>query len=96
MRRLKRWTDRLLLRVVFWWLYGKDVRDLFREIVRSVRDDVRVPVYGRDQIRYGREARRDEAVYRAQRLAQDFFNLSDKQVNLGVEIAYQLGAPRKR
>jgi hypothetical protein len=73
---------RLAIRFLFWLLIGESWH-LFMDISEQVAADPGIPVYGADQVRFGREARRDEAVHR-----MSGAGLSDSQVNLGCELVY--------
>lgn len=75
---LTKWAIRLLAYLVIGSAWGE-----FLKVSAEVADDPRIPIYGKDQFRFGREARRDEAVHRA-----GYTNLSDSQINLGCELAY--------
>jgi hypothetical protein len=80
-KRLIRWTVRFLA----YLLYSKEQWERLGTCIDSVSSCVGIPVYGPDQNRYGREARRDAAVHVAQSLVT---GLSDSQINLGCELAY--------
>ena len=78
---LARWTIRFLL----WLLYTKAERLIFRSIARSVSTDEGIPIYGKDQPRFGRDARRDRAVEMSQEVLPW---LQDSKRNLGCELTY--------
>jgi hypothetical protein len=73
---------RLVIRFLAFLILGKHW-PAFLDIANQVSNDPRIPIYGSDQIRYGREARRDEAAHRLSNLG-----MKDSQVNLGCELAH--------
>lgn len=80
---------RLLQRVLFWWMFSVEQRGIFAEAVEIVKNDPGIPIYGKDQYRHGREARRDRATELLQILLPE---LSDRQIHLGLELTVALTA----
>lgn len=73
---------RIAIRFLFWLLIGEQW-PLFTSAQHRVAGHPGIPVYGCDQVRFGREARRDEAAHLMRNSG-----LTDSQINLGCELAH--------
>ena len=85
--RMRLWFAAGLVKVTMRLMYSHVERGIFLHVVRTVRKDVRIPVYVKDQVRHGREARKDEAVYRAGGFLP---KMRDQMIIIGVELTYWL------
>jgi hypothetical protein len=84
------WTvTKRLQWLLFWWMFAKAERVVFVEAIHAVKQDVTVPIYGKDQYRHGREARRDVAT---ELLQVRMPHLRDREIHLGLELAVALTA----